>query len=96
MSSIFEPLGILTPAILLQAKLIIRDMGKNVDWDDCIPNDLFKRWKAWVEGLLRTKNVGIPQSICLNEKEDSKIEQIEFSDTLISNRCCSLYRIKKN
>ena len=39
-ASIFDPLGIVTPAVL-EAKLIIQSLWKlKVDWDDNIPKDI--------------------------------------------------------
>ena len=44
-ASIFDPLGIVTPAVL-EAKLIIQSLWKlKVDWDDNIPKDIVQRYQ---------------------------------------------------
>ena len=44
-SSVFDPLGFLTP-FTLKAKLIIQEMWRqNLDWDEEVPIDILKVWK---------------------------------------------------
>ena len=50
-SSIFDPLGILTPG-MLEAKLIVQELWRlGVDWDDNIPFPLEERWKKWLSKI---------------------------------------------
>ena len=50
-SSIFDPLGFLTP-FTLKAKLLIQLIWrKNVDWDDEDPQDIAKAWNKWLDGI---------------------------------------------
>ena len=71
-SSIFDPLDILTPSIL-EAKLIIQDLWKkNFDYDKSIPEDLLKRWKRLLDNFLGIKNISIPRWIGFIEAEDYK------------------------
>ena len=47
LSSTFDPLGMIAPAIL-EPKLIIQELWKlNVDWDDELPPELKQRWQEW-------------------------------------------------
>ena len=49
-SSVFDPLGFLTP-FTLKAKLIIQEMWRqNLDWDEEVPIDILEVWKRWLEG----------------------------------------------
>ena len=51
MSSIFDPLDILTPC-LLQPKRIVQQLWKqNIEWDEPIPNSLLKQWAFWKEDM---------------------------------------------
>ena len=52
MSSIFNPLGILTPC-LFESKHIVQQLWKqNIDCDELIPSSLLKQWEVWKEYLL--------------------------------------------
>ena len=50
-STIYDPLGILTPA-LLKPKKIIQHLWKNkIDWCQTIPHQLLAQWNAWKQDL---------------------------------------------
>ena len=50
-SPIYNPSGILTPA-LLKPKKIIQDLWKDkIDWDKTIPHQLLAQWNAWKQDL---------------------------------------------
>ena len=46
-SSVFDPLGLLAPLILV-GKVILRELCRDgADWDDTIPEPLHARWERW-------------------------------------------------
>lgn len=50
-SSIYDPLGMLSP-LVLTAKKILRDLcRRGVGWDDPIPETVSKEWLKWLQGL---------------------------------------------
>ena len=50
-SSIYDPLGFVSPVILV-AKAILRDLcKKGLGWDDKIPPEHLARWQAWLQEL---------------------------------------------
>ena len=58
-SSIFDPLGFLTP-FTLKAKLLIQLMWrKNLEWDDEVPEDIAKAWNKWLDGIKEINKVQI-------------------------------------
>lgn len=58
-SSVFDPLGILTPS-LLEAKLIIQELWKlQIDWDSTIPLELEIRWIKWKGRLDKISRVNL-------------------------------------
>ena len=58
-SSIFDPLGILSPS-LIEPKQIIQDLWKqNIDWDEQIPADILQRWQKWKSTLKKLESVKI-------------------------------------
>jgi hypothetical protein len=46
-SSVYDPLGIVSPVILV-GKQILQDLcNQNVDWDDPLHDDILTRWERW-------------------------------------------------
>ena len=60
-SSIFDPLGMIAPAIL-EPKLIIQKLWRlNVDWYDELPSELKQRWEEWKKTLQDLPSMEIPR-----------------------------------
>ena len=77
-SSIFDPLGILSPS-LIEPKQIIQDLWKqNVDWDEQIPADILQRWQKWKGTLKKLESVKI--SRWYHTSPNDTIELHIFSD----------------
>ena len=71
-SSIYDPLGMLSP-LVLTAKRILRDLcRRGVGWDDPIPETVSKEWFKWVQGLHLLDNFELPR--CL--------KPLEFGDVI--------------
>ncbi|XP_066937337.1 uncharacterized protein [Macrobrachium rosenbergii] len=51
-SSLYDPLGLLSP-IILPAKKLLQELCQveSLDWDERIPDDLAERWQHWIQGL---------------------------------------------
>ncbi|KAK7878865.1 hypothetical protein WMY93_034256, partial [Mugilogobius chulae] len=50
-SSIYDPLGMLSP-VVLKAKKLLRDLCKRrIGWDDQIPETVSTEWLKWLQGL---------------------------------------------
>ncbi|GAA6088258.1 uncharacterized protein LOC110440108 [Tachysurus ichikawai] len=50
-SSVYDPLGIVSP-VLLSAKKILQDLCKgNLGWDDVLPELVVQKWKSWLQEL---------------------------------------------
>ena len=61
-SRLFDPLGFLTPVIML-AKCLFQDLWREgLDWDDEIPVPLQQVFLQWVEGLRHLRDLSIPRS----------------------------------
>ena len=80
-SSVYDPLGVVSPVILC-GKLILQDLCRqNVDWDDPVPEEILPRWERWRNELPLLENVSIQR--CFKPPGFGKVVQSEvhsFSD----------------
>ncbi|XP_062713999.1 uncharacterized protein LOC115262830 [Aedes albopictus] len=59
---IYDPLG-LVGSLVVQGKILLQDVWRaKVGWDENIPENLFARWKLWLQSLKELDNVRIPRS----------------------------------
>ena len=60
-SSIYDPVGLVTP-VTLEPKLIIQDLRRRqIDWDVQLPDDLKLRWTKWKQTLQFLEDVELPR-----------------------------------
>lgn len=69
--SLFDPLGLLAPFIIL-GKMLVQDIWRSgSDWDQPIDNESYEKWLRWIERLPEIEKVRIPryyfrQSTCID------------------------------
>ena len=80
-ASMYDPLGFLAP-FTLTGKRILQEMCRSgIDWDECVPPELEKEWKDWVDDFQFLNTVSI--SRCMIPPPCLKYEKVElhhFSD----------------
>ena len=80
-SSIYDPLGMISPCILI-AKIILQDLCREkVGWDDEIPCIFSSRWNNWIEELPKLVNLKVLR--CFKPENFDEVETVElhhFSD----------------
>ncbi|XP_068234194.1 uncharacterized protein [Palaemon carinicauda] len=61
-SSLYDPLGLLSPIILL-AKKLLQELCQveSLDWDERIPGEPAERWQHWIQGLHLLEQLSIPR-----------------------------------
>ena len=58
-SSIYDPLGIVSP-VVLSAKKILRDLCRRaLGWDDVIPQTVAQEWTSWLDELFHLEKCNI-------------------------------------
>ena len=80
-SSIFDPLGLVSPFILT-GKRILQDLCKEgVTWDDEVTENIKSRWEQWKGELQQLQHIKIPR--CYKPENFGEIKAVElhhFSD----------------
>ena len=80
-SSIYDPLGMVSPFILT-AKIILQDLcRKKLGWDDAIPCAAVSRWNNWLNELPRLAKLKVPR--CFKPEDFGEVATVElhhFSD----------------
>ena len=79
-SSVFDPLGILTPS-LAEAKYIIQQLWREkVDWDKPIPTYLNKRWNLWKHEINNISTISVPRWFGFHSSLTNEIELHIYCD----------------
>ena len=80
-SSVFDPLGLVSPFVL-KGKLLLRDLCReNLGWDEPIPEVVAKAWDEWMRSMVALENVSVPRCyVHEGVKDDMTVELHHFSD----------------
>ena len=92
-SSMFDPLGLISP-IILTGKLIFQEATRQkLSWDEPLPCNLLQDWIAWIRLLDGLKNIYLSRCIKPSSFDDAMIELHHFSDARQhAYGCCSYIR----
>ncbi|XP_038063112.1 uncharacterized protein LOC119733815 [Patiria miniata] len=94
--SVYDPLGLVAPVILV-GKQILQSLCKDqVDWDDPLPDPLRSRWEQWRSSLIHLQSLKVPR--CFRPEEFGELTSIEdhhFSDASNNGYAqCSYLRLR--
>ena len=94
-SSIFDPLGLVSP-FLLRGKRIMQEIcSSKADWDDPVPDEVRVKWESWREDLLHLSEIDIPR--CYKPTDFGELKKAElhnFSDASLEGYGqCSYLRL---
>ena len=93
--SMYDPLGFISPVILL-GKVILQDICRDgLGWDDPMPESLFSRWTRWLSELPHLENAEVPRCYLPEEFGDLQTAELHhFSDASSSGYGqCSILRL---
>ena len=95
-SSLFDPLGLLCPVIVV-GKQILQDICKlKLDWDEALPQPIIDRWISWKNSLFQLESLRIPR--CYQPENFGTLTDVQlhhFSDaSQLGLGQCSYLRLK--
>eukprot|EP00794_Sanderia_malayensis_P013528 gene13528-biopygen10795 len=91
MAKIYDPMGIVSPA-LLTAKVIFRDIcERKLAWDVELPPDIKKRWEKWIKSL--PSETSFPRCILPRKEPVTAIILHGFADASSAGCCASIYAV---
>lgn len=92
-SKFYDPLGFITPIIVLAKNFIQRLWSAGIGWDSPLPDDLRHEWLLYVNSLTNMKPIALPRNIC--SKTAVKIQLMGFADASSSTAygCCIYLRV---
>lgn len=79
---VFDPLGLISPFIIV-LKILFQEVWKlGLTWDEMVPADIRQRFSTWSEDLLSLQEITIPRCfVSLSWSEKQKVECHCFSDS---------------
>ena len=74
--SVYDPLGLAAPVILVGKQILQELCRGNVDWDESIPDNLRPRWERWRNELHVLEELKIPT--CFKPKDFGEVKSVEL------------------
>ena len=62
-SSVYDPLGVVSPVILAGKQILQSLCRLNTDWDEQIPEDILPQWEKWRNELLLLEKLKLPRCL---------------------------------
>ena len=88
-SSIFDPLGLLGPVVLMGKLLFQEATARKLSWDQEVPADIQAQWVTWLKSLQGISDMRVPR--CITPREFDYAELHNFSDASSQAYGCCTY-----
>ena len=83
-AAVFDPLGFVSPFVMV-AKVIFQELwARGYDWDDTIEDEIAIRISAWFEQLHDVATIHMPRCLCEN-KVAARREMVTFVDASLKS-----------
>ncbi|XP_064631008.1 uncharacterized protein LOC135489540 [Lineus longissimus] len=90
-SSVFDPLGLVSPLVLVGRRILQGLCSSGADWDDPLPEEIKMEWERWRQELMILAGLEIPR--CYKPENFGEVKTVElhhFSDaSLVGYGQCS-------
>ena len=90
-AAIFDPLGLISPFIVMGKVLFQEACRLSLGWDENVPCALQKQWDIWVQSLSSLQNTQIPRCFKPAFFKDALCEIHCFSDASEKSYGCCIY-----
>ncbi|XP_055855988.1 uncharacterized protein LOC129919162 [Episyrphus balteatus] len=88
-SSLFDPMGLLSP-IIIRAKIVLQQLWiEKLDWDESIPEAIEAEWRQFITDLHSLQNLDIPRYVFLENKISCEVHG--FADASMKAYGCCIY-----
>ena len=79
-ASDFDPMGLVSPFVLLGKQILQEACAAGLSWDDKLPDPLKQRYKEWCHQLQELSSLAIPRCIRPPDFDVTSIEFHHFAD----------------
>ena len=90
-SSVYDPLGMISPLIIYGRILFQESNRLKLNWDEPLPESLIQKWDDWIESLQNISNMSIPRCVKLFPIENCTLELHTFADASMEAYCAVSY-----
>ena len=92
--SVFDPMGLVSPFVLLGKQILQEACAAGLGWNDELPDPLKQRYKEWCDQLQELSSITIPRCIKPPDFNVSAVEFHHFADASTSGYgVCSYARL---
>jgi Pao retrotransposon peptidase len=90
-SRLFDPIGWLSP-VIINAKILMQSIWKeNLNWNDVVPEHIYKRWEKFKIELKELQSLKIPREQISKQGDSYETYLIGFNDASKKAYCATIY-----
>lgn len=92
-SSLFDPLGLITP-VLIPGRILFQDaVREKLEWDDQVNSETVNQWQNWIKSVERLKTISVSRCVKPVNFNEAYLELHHFCDASEkAYGCCSYLR----
>ncbi|XP_045774363.1 uncharacterized protein LOC123873546 [Maniola jurtina] len=95
-SQIFDPLGLLSPAIIIAKTLLQKLWLTKTDWDDALPNDVIEAWNRFANSLAALNDIVVPRHAIGLDPVSIELHIFTDASQVAYGACAYIRTITKN